>query len=231
MLEDAGRLIKLIRYTNTLVITPMKTFDLADEYDRDMFERELKRGNEFLEYQKKIMNRGRLLSVSQGNYVGSVPPYGYDKIFIQEGKRSCPTLAINEEQANVEKKLTDIQAKELSQWEAQSDPDPTKRMPQHIFKMLNEKLIKEREETELALKEAINTIPEKVDYKQKIIKFQNALDALQDDKVDASEKNRLLKECIYRLEYYRDKPQKVKGKNLPSGWSAAPIKIDVKLKV
>ena len=54
-LEDAGRLIKLIRYTNTLVITPMKTFNLMDEYDRDMFERELKRGNEFLEYQKKIM--------------------------------------------------------------------------------------------------------------------------------------------------------------------------------
>ena len=73
-LEDAGRLIKLLRYTNTLVITPQKTYDLCDEYDRDAFERELKRGNEFLEYQKKIMGRGRLLSVSQGNYIGSVPP-------------------------------------------------------------------------------------------------------------------------------------------------------------
>lgn len=100
-LEDAGKLIKLLRYTHTLVITPMKTFDLEDEYDRDMFERELKRGNEFLEYQKKIMNRGRLLSVSQGNYVCSEPPYGYDKIFVMEGKRKCPTLAINEEQASV----------------------------------------------------------------------------------------------------------------------------------
>jgi hypothetical protein len=97
-LEDAGRLIKLLRYTNTLVITQPKTYDLRDEYDRDAFERELKRGNEFLEYQKKIMNRGTLLSVSQGNYVGSIPPYGYNKVWITEGKRKCPTLAINTEQ-------------------------------------------------------------------------------------------------------------------------------------
>ena len=73
-LEDCGRLIKILRYTNTMVITPQKIYDLRDEYDRDAFERELKRGNEFLEYQKKIMQRGTLLSVSQGNYVGSVPP-------------------------------------------------------------------------------------------------------------------------------------------------------------
>ena len=45
-LEDAGRLIKLLRYTNTFVITPQKTYNLQDEYDRDIFERELKRGNE-----------------------------------------------------------------------------------------------------------------------------------------------------------------------------------------
>jgi DNA invertase Pin-like site-specific DNA recombinase len=106
-LEDAGRLIKLLRYTNTLIITPMKTFDLKDEYDRDMFERELKRGNEFLEYQKKIMGRGRILSVTQGNYICSKPPFGYDKITIVEGKRKCPTLAINEEQANFVRMIFD----------------------------------------------------------------------------------------------------------------------------
>lgn len=52
-LEDCGRLIKLLRYTKTHVITPQKTYDLDDEYDRDAFERELKRGNEYLEYFKK----------------------------------------------------------------------------------------------------------------------------------------------------------------------------------
>ena len=427
-LEDAGRLIKLIRYTNTLVITPIKTFDLIDEYDRDMFERELKRGNEFLEYQKKIMNRGRLLSVSQGNYINATPPYGYDKIFIQEGKRNCPTLAINEEQANVirmifdmyvnqgagyqsianrltelhiapprgdywspysicdilknvhyigkvkwnwrktvivvengevkkttphskdplvydgkhpaiiseelfnlaqekigrnprtkststvrnplaglvyckcgramtyrknkkgaarlicmrqahchtgsclfvemmdfvidllnqkvaefevelknnpdesiklhekmiknlENKLSDIQARELSQWEAQSDPDPSKRMPQHIFQMLNAKLLKEREDVEQALREAYDTMPAKKDYEQKLVKFQNALDSLLDDKKSASEKNQLLKACIKRINYHREPPQQIKGKGFFCEWTTTPMEIDVELMV
>ena len=106
-LEDAGRLIKLLRYTNTLVITPQKTYDLQDEYDRDFFERELKRGNEFLEYQKKILNRGRLLSVQQGNYIGSAPPYGYNRVTVMDGKKKCPTLEINEREADVVRMIFD----------------------------------------------------------------------------------------------------------------------------
>lgn len=100
-LEDAGRLMKLLRYTNTQVITPMKTYDLRDEWDRDIFERELKRGNEYLEYFKKIQARGRLQSVQEGNYLGSKPPYGYDRAVIRIGKKNCPTLAVNKEQADV----------------------------------------------------------------------------------------------------------------------------------
>lgn len=108
-LEDAGRLIKLLRYTGTLVITPQRTYDLRDDYDRDYFERELKRGNEFLEYTKKIMNRGRLQSVQQGNYIGSVPPYGYDKIAIPDGsKKKCHTLAVKEEEATVVRLMFDL---------------------------------------------------------------------------------------------------------------------------
>ena len=107
-LEDAGRIIKLFRFTNTLAVTPQKAYDLRDEYDRDAFERELKRGNEYLEYTKKIMNRGKLLSVSQGNYIGSIPPYGYNKVWVTEGKRKCPTLAINEEEANVVRMIFDL---------------------------------------------------------------------------------------------------------------------------
>ena len=76
-LEDIGRLVKLLRYSNTIVITLQYSYDLRDERDRDMFERELKRGNEFLEYQKRIMNNGRLLSVQNGNFICQKPPYGY----------------------------------------------------------------------------------------------------------------------------------------------------------
>lgn len=100
-LEDAGRLIKILRYTNTYVITPTKTYDLRDEYDRDAFERELKRGNEYLEYFKKIQARGRLASVKEGNYIGSVAPFGFDRTTRMEGKKVCHTLKERKDQADV----------------------------------------------------------------------------------------------------------------------------------
>ena len=449
-LEDAGRLMKLLRYTNTLVITPQKTYDLNDEYDRDAFERELKRGNEFLEYQKKIMNRGRLLSVSQGNYVASEPPYGYDKVWVMEGRRKCPTLAINEEEANVvrmifdmyvnqdmgrpsicyrldelgikpprgerwsqeglkdmlenvhylglikwnwrktvtvvedgeiiktnpkskpgeylvfegkheaiiseelfqaardkqgrnhrakattkvrnplagivycqcgksmtyrtykshkgeprllchgqehchtssctyqemldivcniltesiadfeirikngegdsakqheklikslEKRLQDINARELSQWEAQSDPNPANRMPQDIFRQLNEKLQKEKAEVQEALHRAYESMPPSINYEEKIAKFRDALEALRDPEKDAALKNRLLKDCIDRIIYKREKAQRIESQQvryydkeakrtktkspLKTGahWTSPPIEIEVRLKV
>lgn len=100
-LEDAGKLIRLLRYTNTYVITPTKIYDLRDEYDRDAFERELKRGNEYLEYFKKIQARGRLASVKAGNYIGSVAPYGFDRIEKQDGKITYHTLIERKDQADV----------------------------------------------------------------------------------------------------------------------------------
>ena len=40
---------------------------------------------------------------------------------------------------DLEKKMREPEAKELSQWESQSDPNPNNRIPQHIFQQLNEK--------------------------------------------------------------------------------------------
>lgn len=109
-LEDIGRLVKLLRYSNTIVITLQYTYDLRDERDRDMFERELKRGNEFLEYQKRIMNNGRLLSVQNGNFIGQKPPYGYKKVVIKEGKRKCHTLEPDPETAPIVKMIFEMYA-------------------------------------------------------------------------------------------------------------------------
>lgn len=107
-LEDIGRLVKLLRYSNTLVLTPPYNYDLRDERDRDAFERELKRGNEFLEYTKKIMYNGRLLSVENGNYLGTYAPYGYKKIMIKEGKKKCYTLEIIPDEAAVVKLIFEM---------------------------------------------------------------------------------------------------------------------------
>lgn len=100
-LEDIGRLSKLLRYTNTIVITLQYTYDLSDERDRDYFERELKRGNEFLEYSKRIMHNGLTLSAQNGNYLGSSPPFGYTKTSFKEGKRTAHSLEPIPEQAEI----------------------------------------------------------------------------------------------------------------------------------
>ena len=450
-LEEIGRITKIFRYTNITVITPMKAYNLQDEYDRDYFERELKRGNEYLEYQKKIMSRGKLLSVSQGNYIGSVPPYGYDKIWITEDKKKYPTLQENKEQAdivrtifdmfvnqnmgmhligkhldslnirpprgkhwspnamkdmlknvhyigkvkwnwrktvtvvedseivktrpkskngeylvyegkhsaiiseeifnaaqekigrnhrakpttkvrnplagilfcqcgramtlrtykkdgaersparlvcddqvhcgtgsclydemiervcniieqcirdfelkkrdnnadavklhnnvikNLEKKLADLEEKEVLQWDAQYDPNPDKRIPPDMFAKLKAKNLKEKEELRQALIQAHESMPEPINYEKEIYKFQDALNALKDDKFSAEDKNTLLKACIERIDYHREKPKRIASKKeryydsvekktkskspLTTGgnWTTPPIVVDVKL--
>lgn len=106
-LEEIGRLSKLFRYTNTFIITPHKIFDLKDEYDREQFERELMRGNDYLEYTKKILKRGKELSLRQGYYINAVIPYGYEREWVMEGKRRRPTLAVVEEEAKVVRMIFD----------------------------------------------------------------------------------------------------------------------------
>lgn len=106
-LEEIGKLSKLFRYTNTIVITPQRMFDLRDEYDREQFERELMRGNDYLEYTKKILSRGKEISLRQGYYINAVIPYGYERDWIYENKRKRPTLAIVEDEAKVVRLIFD----------------------------------------------------------------------------------------------------------------------------
>ena len=427
-LEDIGRLMKLLKHTNTLVITPTHMYDLHDEYDWDALERELKRGNDYLEYTKKILNRGKLLSVSQGNYISSRPPYGYDKTTVLDGKKVCPTLKENKEQADVvrlifdlyvnsnmgririakhldslnikaprgkhwqaasikdmlsnvhyigkvrwnwrktitivedgeflksrphnkigeylvfegkhdgivplelynaaqertgknprtkpeaktrnifagllfcscgrsmimqnkkgepprivcpdqshcmtrsctyevliqrvsdilqeciedfeiriqnnesdsvklharlikqlEAKAVELEKKEISQWEKYTEEG----MPKHIFDTLNEKVLKEKEEVRQALCKAYESMPEPVDYTEKITTFKAALEALKNPEVDALRKNALLKACIERITYTRVRGERlaVKSTKFETGWSDTPIELDVKLKV
>ena len=111
-LEDAGRIMKLLRYTNTLVITPDMVFNLNNEYDRDRFKREMDRGNDYLEYYKKINLRGRLESVRAGYYIGSVPPYGYDQNWVMDGRKKRPSLKINEREAEAVRMIFDLYGNE-----------------------------------------------------------------------------------------------------------------------
>lgn len=107
-LEDAGRIINALRYTKTLAVTPQYAYDCREEMDRENLARELKRGNEFLEYIKKIMDRGRRLAVQNGYYVGSCPPYGYERIPVKDGNRDCWTLEPKPAEAAVVRQIFDL---------------------------------------------------------------------------------------------------------------------------
>lgn len=449
-LKEIGILSELFKYSNTLIITPERFFDLRNKYDKDAFEREMMRGNEYLEYFKEIQQNGRLASVAAGNYIGSIPPYGYDKIWVTEGKKKCPTLRIKESEAtvvrmifdmyvnqnmgvnnicnkldemkikppkgefwstlalrdmlsndhyigkvkwnwkktvatvengevvkrqtkskvgeylvydgkheaiiteeifyaarekkgknprqrpstklvnplagllfcqcgramsyrtyksrscdprylcngqthcgngsclasemidrvcdileqciadfevrlkddtgdsaklhaklikNLEKQMQELKERELAQWEQQSHPDPSQRMPAEIFKQLNERLLNEKAEIQEALCKAYESMPEPVDYEEQIGKFREALEALKDPEVDVEVKNKLLKACIERIDYKREKPERIKSQqvryydketkrtrwksplNTGGNWTQPPIELDVKLKV
>ena len=56
---------------------------------------ELSRGNDYLEYTKEILKRGRENSIEAGRYLGSVAPYGYEKVFVDK----APTLSPNAKEA------------------------------------------------------------------------------------------------------------------------------------
>lgn len=107
-LEEIGRLSKLFRYTNTLVITPQRTFDLRDEWDREAFEREMMRSNDYLNYYKKILRAGRERSCADGWFVGNKSPYGYDRVEVMDGKRKRYTLKINEAEADIVRMVFDM---------------------------------------------------------------------------------------------------------------------------
>jgi hypothetical protein len=84
-------------------------------------------------------------------------------------------------------------------------------------------------------------MPAPVDYEEKRLKFFKALEALKNPEASAEEKNKLLKACIERIDYSREKPERIKRdpgvkkgeqfKTAGGRWTTPPIELDVKLKV
>lgn len=81
-LEDCGRIVNAFRYSKTYVITPSMTYNLENKMERKFFEQELMRGNDYLEYTKEILFRGRILAVKKGQFLSNIAPYGFDKVVV-----------------------------------------------------------------------------------------------------------------------------------------------------
>ena len=107
-LADCARVVSAFRFSGTLICTPMMTYDLTKKMERKFFQDELMRGNDYLEYTKEILLRGRIASVKRGCYIGRLAPYGYEKV-VKDGN---PTLEIVNTEADIVRLIFDLYTRE-----------------------------------------------------------------------------------------------------------------------
>ena len=73
--------------------------------------------------------------------------------------------------------------------------------------------MKEKEEINQALCDAKDSMPEPINYQERIVKFTEAIDKLQNPDVDAATKNRHLKDIIEKITYDRPPTVRLTRKN------------------
>lgn len=101
--------------------------------------------------------------------------------------------------------------------EYEKELDGLKKQREKLFDYFERELYSEQEflERKKALAEKIDKMeqliyeerkkePVRIDYKAKIVSFQEAVDTLRDNSVPAKQKNKLLKEIIERIDYYNE---------------------------
>lgn len=81
-LTDCDKLITSFQFTDTLVVTPMMTYDMKKKMERRFFQDELMRGRDYLDYIKDTLWRGRIAAAKRGCFISQEPPYGYDRVKI-----------------------------------------------------------------------------------------------------------------------------------------------------
>ena len=100
---DTGYITQVFMYGDCKIITPAKIYDLTNEYDEQFTDMKFL----FSRYEYKTINkrleRGRKISASEGRFMGSAAPYGYEIVKIKGDKGN--TLKIYEPEANVIKMI------------------------------------------------------------------------------------------------------------------------------
>lgn len=99
--KDQGIVADAFKYSNTVIITPAKTYDPGNEFDEEYFEFGLFMSRREYKTINRRLQRGRIASVKEGNFIGGSAPYGYRKVKLSKG---C-TLEIIPEQAEVVRQI------------------------------------------------------------------------------------------------------------------------------
>ena len=95
---DAQQIMDCLKYSNNnsglVVVTPTKTYDIVRvPEDEEYMEFELFMSRREYKMIKKRMERGRIQSVVEGNYMGSNRPYGYDIVKTKVSRTLEPRLS------------------------------------------------------------------------------------------------------------------------------------------
>lgn len=96
---DQGLVAQTFKYSDTKIITPIKTYDPNDEFDEEYFEFGLFMSRREYKTINRRLQRGRALSAKEGKYVGNIPPYGYKRKKLENN--SGYTLEPNPDEAKV----------------------------------------------------------------------------------------------------------------------------------
>ena len=100
--KDQGIVETAFKYSNTKIITPMKIYNPNNEYDEEYFEFGLFMSRREYKTINIRLQRGRMTSIAEGKYVGSIPPFGYQRKKLENAKGY--TLVPNPEEAEIVKK-------------------------------------------------------------------------------------------------------------------------------
>lgn len=98
---DQGVVQRAFQYSNTLIITPIKTYDPANEFDQEYFEFGLFMSRREYKTTKRRMQAGRYSAVREGKWPFNQAPYGWNRVKLNHEKGW--TLTPNEEEAPVVK--------------------------------------------------------------------------------------------------------------------------------
>ena len=74
---DQGVIAQSFKYSQTLIVTPTKTYDPNNEYDEEYFEFGLFMARREYQQIRRRLQRGRTRAAQEGKFIGNKPPYGY----------------------------------------------------------------------------------------------------------------------------------------------------------
>lgn len=96
---DQGIIAQVFKYSNTKIITPLKTYNPNDEYDEEFFEYGLFQSRREYKAITRRQQRGVLASCEEGKWPYNKAPYGYERYKLENCKGW--SLRIIPEQAEI----------------------------------------------------------------------------------------------------------------------------------